>query len=548
MPVRILENAVAALSPRWALERAKARARLEVLARGLDRVRRYEGADRGRRTQGWLAPDSSPTSATRGALHELRARCRDLSRNNPWAGAAVRDLVSNLVGDGIRPKFKHANQTTETKFRDLWRAWADSTACDADGRNTHGGLQAAVAQSMIEGGQALVRRRFRRLSDELPCPVQLQALEGDFIDTSKDELIDQRGNRTVQGKAYNAFGRLTGFWLFRAHPGELLFGGFNTASVLVPASEVLDVYRQDRLGQVRGIPWGAPCVLRIRELDNYEDNEAVRMVVATAFSAFVQDLSPEAGFDEGVQAEGTPTMKNEKGQTIDELEPGTIEYLPPGKTITFPNVPQNEGYRDFVRAQLLGIAKGYGTTFESLTGDYSGANFTTGRMSHIVYRRDLSRWRGHIIVPHVCEPSLRWWLEGLLIAGLASSEEVAGLSWVWIPPRQEMIDPRTEVEATTAQVRGGFVSLTQVVHSLGQDAEEVLAELSEDLKLARSLGLTLSTDGEQEDPGAIRTVNASNGSDRATLERLLRRAGELDELLDQARAGGFLERARNGRH
>lgn len=509
------EKAVASVSPTWALKRARDRAKLEVLRAGMDRVRRFEGADRGRRTQGWLSPDSSPISATRGALHELRARTRDLSRNNPWAGAAVRNLVSNLVGDGIRPKFEHEDDETERKFRQLWADWADSTTCDAGGRNTHGAMQAAVTQSMIDGGQALVRRRFRRLTDELPCPLQLQALEGDFIDTSKDGTQDERGNRNLQGKAFNAFGRLTGYWLFREHPGEMLWGS-NFESVFVPAAGVLDVYREDRLGQVRGVPWGAPCVLRLKELDSYEDNEAVRMVVATAFSAFVHDLSAEAGFDEGVgpvDAAGGP-IRNDKGQVSDELEPGTIEFLPPGKTITFPNVPQNEGYAAFVRAQLLGIAKGYGTTFESMTGDYTGANFTTGRMADIVYRRDLSRWRSHIIVPHFCQPSLLWWLEGLAIAGLATPAEIEGLSWVWIPPRQEMIDPRTETEATIAEVRGGLKSLRQVVHAMGRDAEEVLVELSDDLKLARELGLSLSVDGEQDDPGMIRTVNASNGSER----------------------------------
>lgn len=502
------------ISPRWAYQRERDRARLALMRQGQDRVRRFEGADRGRRTQGWLSPDSSPVTATRGAIHDLRARCRDLVRNNSWAAAAVRDITSNLVGEGIRPKFTHDKDAVERELTELWAEWADTPACDANGRSTHGALQAAVAQSMIEGGQALVRRRFRRLEDGLPCPLQLQPLEGDFIDTMRDGEVDANGDRTVQGKVYNRLGQLRGYWLFRNHPGEMLFAG-SLQSVFVPASEVLDIYREDRLGQVRGIPWGAPCVLRLKDLDSYEDNEAVRMVVATAFSAFVHDLSPEVGFDEGVGEEGQPTQTNGKGQTVDELEPGTIEYLPPGKTITFPNVPQNEGYAAFVRSQLLATAKGFGTTYESMTGDYSGANFTTGRMANLVYQRDLARWRSHIIVPHLCEPSVRWWLVGLQLAGKVTPSSLSGLSWAWIPPRAEMIDPRTEMEALVAKVRAGFTSLTSVVHSMGGDAEATLRQLAKDLELARKLELQLSTDGQQEDPGAIRTVNASNGSDRA---------------------------------
>lgn len=538
-PPNLLERALAVVSPSWALRRTAARARLDVIERrraSLDlRLRHYEGADRGRRTQAWIAPDSSPASAGRGALHVLRARCRDLRRNNPWAAAAIDDLVSNIIGDGLRVKFTAESDELEGRVKQLWADWADSCACDSSGRNTFGALQAAVCESMIEGGQALVRRRFRQFSDGLPVPLQLQPLEGDHIDTFHDEEVDRTGNRVVQGKAFNAFGRLEGFWLHRNHPGDLYFGS-STSSVFVPASEVLDVYRCERLGQVRGIPWGAPILLRLHDLDHYEHNEALRLAVATAYAGFIHDLSPDSSLTDGNPA---GQEANDKGQFADEIEPGTLEYLPNGKTITFPTPPQNEGFEAYTRAQLRAIAKGYGTAYETMTGDYSGFNFSSGRMSWLATQRNFARWRKHIIVPHLCDPALRWFLDAMILAGELAPEERAELSWVWIPPRREMIDPRTEVEAQIAQVRAGFVSLTQVVESLGLDSEAVLAQLAVDLEGARAQGLELSVDGKVQDPGRIGTVNANqNGKADRGLEDLRRLAGELDQLLVDHRRNG----------
>lgn len=540
-----LDRAIASVAPTWGARRAEARARMDVLA-GASKLtqhrlellaRRYEGADRGRRTQGWVSPDTSPISATRGALHQLRARCRDLRRNNPWAKTAIENLVSDIVGDGIRVKFSAESDELEQRVKQRWADWTESTACDAGGRYTFAAMQAALCESMIEGGQALMRRRFRLASDGLPVPVQLQALEGDHIDTFRDEEQDANGNRIAQGKAYDALGRWTGTYLFRSHPGDLFFGTLGSTSVFVPASELSDLYRCDRLGQVRGIPWGAPVILRLHDLDAYEDNEALRLVVATAFSAFVHDLSPDVSMTSGVGALGQAAITNDKGQPADELEPGTIEYLPPGKDITFPTVPNNEGYEKFTRGQLRAIAKGFGTTYEGLTGDFSGFTFSSARMAYLIAHRNYSRTRLHLIIPHLCEPARREFLRAMVIQGDLTQDELLELSHTWISPRREMIDPRTEVEAAVSEVRAGFKSLTQVVEGLGLDSEAVLEQLAKDLEGARAKGLQLSTDGTVPDPGKIQSVNATNGADDRRLT-LLERAVRLDGELLEARANG----------
>src|SRR5690606_21625848 len=79
MAVNWFDRAIASVAPRTAARRVLARQAFETLARG------YEGAARGRRTDGWRAPGSSADTEIGMAGALLRDRMRDLVRNNPHA-------------------------------------------------------------------------------------------------------------------------------------------------------------------------------------------------------------------------------------------------------------------------------------------------------------------------------------------------------------------------------------------------------------------------------------------------------------------------------
>ena len=77
------------------------------------------------------------------------------------------------------------------------KAWAESTACDADGQSNMAGLQSLIASGVVGDGEALIRRRWRRASDGLPVPMQLQLLESDYLADLTQALPN--GGRIVQG-------------------------------------------------------------------------------------------------------------------------------------------------------------------------------------------------------------------------------------------------------------------------------------------------------------------------------------------------------------
>jgi lambda family phage portal protein len=400
--LNLLDDLVGFFSPEAGYRRMQFR-------RASQQVRKYEAASTGRRTNGWKSPGSGSANAEIGpALVRVRERVRDLVRNNPNAGRAVGLLETYIAGTGIMSSINHPTPKNQAQLRALWKAWSESTDCDVDGLHTFGGLQALAARMTAEAGEALVIRRWRKASDgyRIPVPFQIQVLEGDYIDTLKQGDLSG-GNYVVQGVEFNKRNQRVAYWLFESHPGEANSFRFKSLeSKRVDARDVAHLYRVDRAGQVRGISWGAPCVIRHQDLDAFEDAQLLRQRIAACFAGFIRDME--------VPIESASSEK-EKSDLPEKIEAGMLEILPPGKTIEFPNLPTvtNDGHAERV---LRSLAVGWGVTYEGITGDYSRVNYSSYRGAMIDLKRNVGKWQWHMFIPRFCEPTFRWFLEATDIA------------------------------------------------------------------------------------------------------------------------------------
>lgn len=470
----VLDRAVSWFSPRAGLDRLRAKQELAVARLS------YEGASRGRRTANWRTPLTAGTTAASGQLSTLRNRSRDLTRNNGWSDQALRVIEQNVVGHGIQPRILTKDTKTRDSVREVWRRWAlNSSECDARGRHNLPGLQQLVMRTVAESGACLVRRRPRRPEDRLTVPLQLEVLEPDYIDTTKYQPSpDQRGHRIVDGVEIDATNRVVGYWLYRDHPGDAAtFGGLE--SRFVPASELLHVFLEERAGQLHGVPFPHAAIIRLRDLDEVYDVQLVRIKIAACFAALVHDIDAsrvgEAGDDE---------------EDREKVEPGMIWSLPPGKEVTFGTPPQVGDLPPFSVQVLRGIAAAYGITYEQLTGDYSGVNFSSGRMAWIEASRT-TQTRQRMMMVQFCSPVWSWFEDAVWLSRGIDTDSIDAS---WEAPRREMIDPVKETEALKTQVRSGFRTLSDAIRDQGRDPEEMLRELAEDLKLVDELGLVLDTD------------------------------------------------------
>lgn len=466
-----ITDVIAVFSPKRAFQR-------ERFTAATSHMRAYEAAARTRRTAGWKTTSASATEETRGSLETLRNRSRDLFRNNPYAKKAIEGLADNLIGTGIRPSPVDAGKQAAKRIKKMWSSWADKVHCDYDGRFNLYGLQWLAAKTFFESGEVLIVKR--KVADKrLPVPIQLQVIEADYIDTSKDFRAMKAGEtEIVQGVEYDRSGKRVAYWLFDRHPGD----GWALESKRVPVEDVLHIYPVERPGQVRGVPVGTSAMIRLRDFDEYEDAQLIRQKIAACFAAFVTD-DPNAETSTGATGDQ---------EQLEKLEPGIIEYLPTGKQVTFANPPSTEGYDVYTRTILRAIAAGYGVTYEMMTGDLSNVNFSSGRMGWIEFHRLITRMQDLIFVPQMCTPIWDWFMEAAVVSVQLRESQVVNATWT--SPRREMIDPVKEVQGLKEQARSGFLPWQEIVRSMGYDPEEVIEQLKADKALFTEAGLQFEWD------------------------------------------------------
>lgn len=472
MELTRLDRFTRTFAPQWTERRLLARLRIDRL------VRHYEAAQGGRRTSGWARTRGDVNALLSLAIPELRMHARDLRRNNGWAKRAVNIIANNTVGWGLVPKATTKDATLSTITSDLWKRWGDSTQCDADGRLNIYGLQRLALTHIAVDGEAMIRRRWRRPSDGLVLPLQLQVVEADHLDITKDEATSESGGKIIQGVEFDAIGRRAAYWLHSDHPGSRRG---SAPSKRVPASEIIHVFDLERAGQCRGVSWLGASIVTMKDLDEFEDAELVKQKIAQFFAAFVTDM-------EGVGAPVGAVDSTKPG--IETFEPGTVSHLPAGKDVKFSS-PPNTTNPDFRISNLLKLAAGMGVTYEELTGDYRNANFSSARQARIAHYENVRHWRWNMLVPQLCDPVWAWAMEAAALAGEISGElPTAG----WTAPPMPMIEPDKEGLAIQRMVRTGAKTFSEMVREQGGDPEAHWAEYEADLKRLDAGKIKLDSD------------------------------------------------------
>jgi lambda family phage portal protein len=469
MKLTAWDRFTASFAPAWTARRVRARTALELA------VRHYDAAQPGRRTSGWNRNWSDANRAVAVAGAELRLHMRDLVRNNGYARKAQGVIANHTTGGwGITPR---PTGPASERAAQLWKVWADTTDCHSAGLTTFAGIQDQVLRSWVTDGEVLIRRRPRRLEDGLSIPLQLQVLEADYLDTSKDGFDGQEGGPVINGVEHDAIGRRVAYWLYPEHPGSSRAKG---VSQRVRASDVIHVFLPERPGQVRGVAPAAAAIAPLKDFDEFEDAELLRQKIAACFAAFVTDM------------DGSAAGLGEVDSTDDRLEmlePGAIEDLPPGRDVSFgtPPVPSPGAFSE---RTLRKIAAGFDVTYEDLTGDYSRVNFSSARMARLSHWGGIRRLQWQMVVPQLCTRVWTWAMEQAVVAGLLPA--IPGAEWTC--PQMLMLDPEKEARALLLQVRSGALTHDQMVLEMGENPTTHWQNYAAGNAQRKALGIILDSD------------------------------------------------------
>lgn len=434
----------------------------------------FDADDRGRRLANWTPPRNSPRGEVRAVSGSLVARSRDAVRNNPHANRAIRVLTSALVGPGLTPQWETPSPARNVKLAKLWREWAKPMSCDRAGVLSAGAMQAMAVRTMLVSGSVFVRRWWKAGQT---VPVRLEVVEPDLLDTSKNSaspLIDH-------GIELDGDGRPVAYWMLTEHPGNSnIFTTRKMESVRIPATDLLHLYRVDRVGGLGGVPALAPVLARMRQLDEYDVATLQRQQISAAMVGGIIPGDEEIGLDPlALGEDGLPigrqraaTDVDEAGNPISTIENGVWTLLTGGKAIEFFNPPTPVD-AEWKKGGLQAIATGCGLTYMLLTGDLSDANYSSMKQGSGEFWDQIEAERDHTIIPMLLDRMASWFVEGCVAAGHIPDRSVS-VSWASRP--RPTIDPNKELDAEVSAMTAGLALQPDLLQRHGYDPDQFLRD------------------------------------------------------------------------
>ena len=445
------------------------------------------------------------------SLQVLRDGSRSMVRDDAHAAAAVRVLEENTVGKGILPQSictPEATGMTEEQCadwrqscEDAWREWSEHA--DATNYGSFYDLQRIVVRSLMADGEGLAHLVWD--GDDLFC----ELIDSDRLESP--HMIDK--DRLRAGVELGDRGQPLRYHILDSHPADAAFGARTALTgTWVNATDndyslVQHVFKRDRAGQTRGVPWLASALTYNKHLHGYLNSE---MIAARANSNIAMFVTRSPDLD-GEYVPGSSPQ--DEGKRLHSLEAGTIEYLEEGEKIESftPSRPGTQ-FDAFVTRILRAVWASQGLSYELVAKDLGGMNYSSARSMLLECRRGFDAVRA-MLIRQFCMP---WWsnvIRAKISDGtLEMPREFRAnpkpfLAVRWMPPAYGWVDPVKEIESSRLAVENRFSTHYDEAARLGLDAEDLLRKEGQYIVAGRNIEAELGLK-----PGALVPNGASPSS------------------------------------
>jgi len=460
--------------PMRGIERLRARTMMSMASGG------YRGGRRDRRaTRNWRPKDTSVNTELTPDLADLRGRSSDLVRNMPLAGGAIATVVTNVVGGGLtlKPAIDRELLGLDEEAADAWEAQARrefalfARHCDFTGALGHGGLQRLALRSVLELGDVLVVRRFRRDVGQV-YGTKVQLIEAPRI-SNPQRAADKA--EMIAGVELDADGRAKAYHVASRHPDDYWVQK-PLAWQRVPAASASGVrvatllFDRQRVDQARGAPYLAPIVETLKKLSDYTESELTAAAVSALFTVFIKQddaADPDApatlGSDASdVVSDPTKEIALEDAGAIVELDKGqSIESFNPNR----PNSAFEQAVTAFTRHIGVGLELPYEVLIKHFTASYSASR------AALEMAWQFFRARRGWLAECFCGLTYEWAIEEAIARGRLTApgffdDPAIRQAWLgaeWLGVTKINLDPKKESDADKQDVAEGFKTIAQVV-------------------------------------------------------------------------------------
>lgn len=447
----------------------------------------FKASETGRLESDWITQNASADKELRYNLDVLRARSRDLTRNDPYIKKFMKLLKVNVVGQhGIRLSAKFEDETGQLDTRDIaavqesWHEWGQQGNCTVCRQYNFADLLDEIITSVARDGEILIRlwpgfantHRFA-----------LQLLEVDHLKTTYNTVLDN-GNIVKMGIEQNKYGEPVAYYLHKSHPGNDPISTYNINELVrVPAEEIIHLFIKDRPSQSRGIPWISASAPNLKHLNKFLYSEVVASEgAANAWGVLTKEASSGAEYKGDT---GTDQIQMEHAPAMIYQLPEGIDYKP--LTPAHPNTSVNE----FVKGVLRGVAAGLGVGYSSLASDRESINFSSLRGETLEDRdmyREIQQW----LIDTFLTPLYKRWIR---VYGMVNNIpdwriQTKFQKVVWRPRTWAWVDPQKDMNANVLALNNRLTTRTAILEERGHDFIELCQELKREKEIMQQYGLT----------------------------------------------------------
>jgi lambda family phage portal protein len=530
----LIDRAISYVAPRFAMRRLAARQMMAVYGS-------YVGARADRReTAGWQPRAGNADADSLLDLRILRARSRDLQRNAPLASGAVSTVVENAVGTGLvlqpTPDVNVLGwtddqaaewvKTVESEFG----LWADSKDCDITRTQNFYEQQGLVFRSALESGDVLTLLPFYNRDLQLsPYQLRLQVIEADRLanpNNCRDGQKLDNGNRVYGGVEVDEVGCPVAYNILRRHPGAMdltqdpwAFDRIEAFSAKTGKRNIIHLFDRKRPDQKRGIPYLAPVIERLKQLDRYTEAEIQAAVISAMFTVFIKTGLGEDGT--GLQQSQTPAEIANIEKSY-KLGTGAIVGLAEGQDVTMadPKRP-NVAFDGFVLAMLRQIGVALELPFEILVKHFT-ASYSAARAA-LLEAWKFYRNRRYFVAENWCQPAYEAFMFEAVALGRINAPGFftdplmrrAYLLANWVGDAPGQIDPEKEAAAAGLRIAEGLSNLKiETMELTGKNWEDVHKQRVKEHQMRVEGGLEAAVPGVQ--PIAKTVVPTTDGGDEET--------------------------------
>lgn len=424
-----------------------------------DNQRHWAAAD-------FLAADDEASPEVRSIL---RRRSRYEIANNSYARGLVLMLANDTIGTGPRLQMLLEDEALNDRIERDFYFWSREIRLAPKLRT--------MRMARCQDGEAfavLASNPGLRNNVKLDViPVEADRVAG--------ELNWREDDTSVDGVRFDAWGNPSSYRVLKYHPGDMRYGTGEEAN-MIPSANMLHIFRMDRPGLHRGVSELTAALPLFAQLRRYNLAVLSAAEAAADFAAVLYTDAPPEGLTADVEPmDSVPLQRNMMLTIPAGWKLGQLDPKQPAAN-----------HAEFVKIVLSEIARCVCCTYGSLSGDFSGYNYSSGRLDNQIYHKsiivDRSLWESDILD----RLFYAWFQEYRVINKLKIEEE----RHVWFWDGFSHVDPTKDATAQEKHLVNHTTTLAEECAKEGRDYIEVLNQRAKELQLMRKLGITTAEPGK----------------------------------------------------